>query len=120
MHVHRITNLWRWHGRATKGPEETRAALESWLPREKWHEINHLLVGFGQTVCLPVGRRCGECTLSEKGLCPSAIVEKKKKKKVVKRVKKEIKEEEGGGQVEVKAEEDVLVKEENVVAEDIP
>lgn len=118
VHVHRITNLWGWHGKETKGPEETRAALESWLPREKWHEINHLLVGFGQTVCLPVGRKCGECSLSERGLCPSAVVEKKKK--VVKRLKEEVKEKEGGGQVEGKAEEDVLVKEENVVAEDIP
>jgi endonuclease III len=61
VHVHRITNLWGWH--KTNQPEETRAALEEWLPKDKWHEINHLLVGFGQTICLPVGRKCGECTL---------------------------------------------------------
>lgn len=85
VHVHRITNLWRWH--KTKGPEETRMALQGWLPRDRWHEINHLLVGFGQTICLPVGRKCGECTLSESGLCPSAVVERKKK--VSKRVKVE-------------------------------
>ncbi|MCJ1462165.1 DNA N-glycosylase and apurinic/apyrimidinic (AP) lyase [Pseudocyphellaria aurata] len=84
VHVHRITNLWGWH--KTKQPEETRAALEAWLPREKWHEINHLLVGFGQTICLPVGRRCGECTLSAKGLCPSAVAQKIR---VTKKVKKE-------------------------------
>lgn len=84
VHVHRITNLWGWH--KTKQPEETRAALEAWLPREKWHEINHLLVGFGQTICLPVGRRCEGCTLSVKGLCPSAVVEKKR---VTKKAKKE-------------------------------
>ncbi|KAL8810206.1 MAG: hypothetical protein Q9200_002769 [Gallowayella weberi] len=71
VHVHRITNLWGWH--KTNQPEETRRCLEAWLPREKWHEINHLLVGFGQTVCLPVGRRCGECALSTKGLCPGAV-----------------------------------------------
>jgi len=48
VHVHRITNLWRWHGpKGTKTPEETRASLEAWLPKEKWHDINHLLVGFG-------------------------------------------------------------------------
>ncbi|KAF2817746.1 DNA glycosylase, partial [Mytilinidion resinicola] len=70
VHVHRITNLWGWH--KTNNPEETRACLEAWLPKEKWHEINTLLVGFGQTVCLPVGRKCGECTLAEKGLCKSA------------------------------------------------
>ncbi|KAF2405126.1 hypothetical protein EJ06DRAFT_545709 [Trichodelitschia bisporula] len=57
VHVHRITNRWGWH--RTRTPEETRKALQAWLPREKWHEINALLVGFGQTVCLPVGPRCG-------------------------------------------------------------
>jgi endonuclease III len=73
VHVHRITNLWGWHGGAgTKGPEETRIALQKWLPRELWHEINWLLVGFGQTVCLPVGRKCGECELGLQGLCKSA------------------------------------------------
>lgn len=55
----------------TKGPEETRKSLQAWLPREKWKEINHLLVGFGQTVCLPVGRKCGNCELGKKGLCKS-------------------------------------------------
>lgn len=113
VHVHRITNLWGFH--KTKNPEETRAALESWLPREKWHEINHLLVGFGQTTCLPVGRKCGECTLSEKGLCPGAVVEKKIVKQAKKKVVKEGKEED-----EVKKEEvEVAVKEEEVLAADM-
>lgn len=85
VHVHRITNLWEWH--KTKGPEETRISLQGWLPRDRWHEINHLLVGFGQTICLPVGRKCGECTLSKSGFCPSAVVERKKT--VVKQVKTE-------------------------------
>ncbi|KAL1960546.1 hypothetical protein VTO42DRAFT_7125 [Malbranchea cinnamomea] len=71
VHVHRITNLWGWH--KTKTPEETRKALESWLPKDKWHEINKLLVGLGQTVCLPVGRRCGECDLAGTGLCKAEI-----------------------------------------------
>ncbi|KAI6714435.1 hypothetical protein JHW43_003095 [Diplocarpon mali] len=70
VHVHRITNLWGWH--KTKGPEETRLALQAWLPKELWLEINPLLVGFGQTICLPVGRKCGECELGLKGLCKAA------------------------------------------------
>ncbi|KAG5913641.1 hypothetical protein E4U53_004821 [Claviceps sorghi] len=70
VHVHRITNLWGWN--KTKTPEETRLALQSWLPRDKWREINWLLVGFGQTVCLPVGRRCGHCDLGLEGLCKAA------------------------------------------------
>ncbi|KAL1585563.1 Endonuclease III-like protein [Cladosporium halotolerans] len=82
VHVHRITNLWGWHKTST--PEQTRMELESWLPKEKWHDINHLLVGFGQTICLPVGRKCGECDLSGTGLCPSAVKSSPVKKKVKK------------------------------------
>ncbi|KAK3186584.1 alpha,alpha-trehalase nth1 [Lecanicillium sp. MT-2017a] len=52
VHVHRITNMWGWH--KTKNPEETRSALESWLPKDRWREINGLLVGLGQAVCIPV------------------------------------------------------------------
>lgn len=113
VHVHRITNLWGWH--KTKAPEETRLMLEAWLPREKWHEINHLLVGFGQTICLPMGRKCGECQLSEKGLCPSAVVERRKK--TVKKVKKEIGAVDNGV-VDEKMEETAIVKEENCIVGD--
>lgn len=70
VHVHRITNLWGWH--KTKTPEETRLALQSWLPRDRWREINWLLVGLGQTVCAPVGRKCGDCELGIQGLCKAA------------------------------------------------
>ena len=107
VHVHRITNLWGWH--KTRNPEETRAELESWLPKEKWHDINHLLVGFGQTICLPVGRKCNDCVLATEGLCPSAVV----KKEVAKKVKK-VKDEDG-----VKTEIDAVVKEEKA-DEDAP
>ncbi|OAA59107.1 DNA repair protein [Niveomyces insectorum RCEF 264] len=80
VHVHRITNLWGWHGRpgsatavaAAKTPENTRKLLQSWLPRARWRELNWLLVGFGQTVCLPQGARCGDCTLGLRGLCRAA------------------------------------------------
>ncbi|KAI9714472.1 MAG: DNA N-glycosylase and apurinic/apyrimidinic (AP) lyase [Bogoriella megaspora] len=82
VHVHRITNLWGWH--KTNQPEETRMMLQSWLPKDKWHEINHLLVGLGQTICTPVGRRCGDCVLGQKGMCPGAVREKVKKVKVEK------------------------------------
>jgi endonuclease-3 len=72
-HVHRITNLWGWH--RTKTPEETRIKLQGWLPREHWHEINTLVVGLGQTVCAPVGRKCGECGL--RAVCPASVVKRK-------------------------------------------
>lgn len=84
VHVHRITNLWGWHKTST--PEQTRAELEAWLPKEKWHDINHLLVGFGQTYCPPVGRKCVECDLATLKLCPSAVagtpVKRRAKKEV--------------------------------------
>ncbi len=71
VHVHRITNRWGWH--ATRTPEESRRCLEAWLPRDRWHDINRLLVGLGQTVCLPLARRCGECALAGTGLCKAEV-----------------------------------------------
>jgi endonuclease-3 len=102
----------------TQNPEQTRAALESWLPRDKWHDINNLLVGFGQTICLPVGRKCGDCKLAERGLCKSAVVGKKTK------VKKEAVVKVEGGEV-VKREEveveigEIKVEDVEVKAEEI-
>lgn len=116
VHVHRITNMWGWN--KTKNPEETRLALQSWLPHDRWREINSLLVGLGQAVCLPVGRRCGECDLGLQGLCKAA--ERKKvlegrrikdeviKEETVKIEKIEDQEAAGGAIVKVEA----IVKEE--------
>lgn len=126
VHVHRITNLWGWH--KTKNPEETRLALQAWLPKELWHEINWLMVGFGQTVCLPVGRKCGECELGLSGLCKAAerskvLLGRKTREEKIK------KDEEGnvvekvetvktgvvdGGEVVVNAEEDAELKVEGI------
>ncbi|VCW67058.1 unnamed protein product [Gulo gulo] len=69
-HVHRIANRLGWTKAVTKSPEKTRAALEAWLPRELWSEINGLLVGFGQQTCLPVRPRCQACL--NRSLCPAA------------------------------------------------
>lgn len=69
-HVHRIANRLKWTKKMTKSPEETRRNLEEWLPRVLWSEINGLLVGFGQQICLPVHPRCQACL--NKALCPAA------------------------------------------------
>jgi len=106
VHVHRITNLWGWH--ITKTPEETRAMLESWLPKEKWHDINHLLVGFGQTICAPVGRKCGDCTLNEKGLCPSAVVDRKIKVRKLKKEDEDLQSGKDVGELSIKEEDTVV------------
>ncbi|XP_076756424.1 nth-like DNA glycosylase 1 [Xylocopa sonorina] len=60
-HVHRICNRLGWVKKSTKTPEETRMALEEWLPKDLWSNINHLLVGFGQEICLPRFPKCEEC-----------------------------------------------------------
>lgn len=67
-HVHRISNRLGWVKKPTKLPEDTRIAVESWLPREEWDEINLLLVGFGQQTCLPVGPQCETCLNCK--ICP--------------------------------------------------
>lgn len=72
VHVHRVTNRLGWHKPPTTKPEETRLNLQSWLPVELHSDITLMLVGFGQTVCLPVKPRCGLCNLSTLNLCPSA------------------------------------------------
>jgi endonuclease-3 len=92
--VHRITNRLGWHRKPTTDPEETRVNLESWLPQDFHSEINIMLVGLGQTICLPVGPRCDLCHLGqmEDSPCPS-------KRKVLVKQSKSKKEEEPSGEV---------------------
>lgn len=94
LQVHRITNRLGWHRKATTDPEETRVNLESWLPRDLHGEINIMLVGLGQTICLPIGPRCDLCHLGqmEDSPCPS-------KRKVLVKEAKAKKEEEASGEV---------------------
>ncbi|EEY14488.1 DNA base excision repair N-glycosylase [Verticillium alfalfae VaMs.102] len=44
VHVHRITNMWGVAQRQ-RAPRPRASPLEAWLPRDRWHEINTLLVG---------------------------------------------------------------------------
>lgn len=64
-HVHRIAN--RLGLVETKTPEETEAKLVETVPKRYWLELNELFVRFGQTICKPIGPKCGECTL--RGSC---------------------------------------------------
>ncbi|KAF0291154.1 Endonuclease III-like protein 1 [Amphibalanus amphitrite] len=77
-HVHRIANRLGWVPKPTGTPELTRQALEAWLPRQHWTEINLLLVGLGQQLCTPVAPRCGDCL--NRNLCPSAAAPSPTKK----------------------------------------
>jgi endonuclease-3 len=65
-HVHRISNTLRWV--KTKNPLQTADKLKEVIPQPMWGEINHLLVGFGQTICA-ARPRCDECTIRR--LCPT-------------------------------------------------
>lgn len=70
VHLHRLAQMWGWVPKSDN-PEATRLALEAWLPREVWADINPLLVGFGQTVCTVKAKNCDVCTLSNE-ICKSA------------------------------------------------
>ncbi|XP_065869306.1 endonuclease III homolog 1, chloroplastic isoform X2 [Euphorbia lathyris] len=87
-HVHRICNRLGWVSQPgtkqkTSTPEQTRVALQLWLPKEEWVPINPLLVGFGQTICTPLRPRCRMCSITE--LCPSAFKETSTPKSKVKK-----------------------------------
>ena len=60
-HVHRVVNRLGWVNKTTKNPEETRIALEEWVPKVLWKELNPMLVGFGQTICTPRNPKCYKC-----------------------------------------------------------
>lgn len=78
-HVHRISNRIGWVKTPTSTPEDTRKSLQSWIPFDLWSEVNHLMVGFGQTICLPIGPTCYECL--NRDICPSSGKGKKSPKK---------------------------------------
>uniref|UniRef100_A0A673WU81 DNA-(apurinic or apyrimidinic site) lyase n=1 Tax=Salmo trutta TaxID=8032 RepID=A0A673WU81_SALTR len=67
---HQVSDIGRYGSYTVENPEETRKALEDWLPRDLWSEICWLLVGFGQQVCLPVNPLCSVCLNQHS--CPSA------------------------------------------------
>lgn len=71
VHVHRISGRLRWTKHAAD-PERTREQLEAWLPKDKWEDVNLLMVGLGQTVCTALRPRCDDCLIGIRGLCPSA------------------------------------------------
>ena len=60
-------------GRELTDQSIDRLNLESWLPPHLFKPINHVLVGFGQVVCLPVGPRCDVCFLGAERICPSRV-----------------------------------------------
>ena len=72
VHVHRISN--RLGLVATQTPDQTESELKKLLPPEYWVEYNHLLVMWGQNICVPVSPRCSQCAIAK--LCPRIGVTK--------------------------------------------
>jgi endonuclease III len=66
-HVHRVANRLGWVN--TKTPVQTMNSLQKLLPKEKWADVNDLLVGFGQVVCKPIRPQCEKCSASSE--CPT-------------------------------------------------
>jgi endonuclease-3 len=68
VHVHKISNALGWV--ATKTPEQTEAALRTFLPQDLWLDWNTQLVTVGQNGCFSL-RGCGQpCRVRDLGLCP--------------------------------------------------
>ena len=65
-HVHRISN--RLGLVRTKKPEETETMLAQVFPKDRWLDVNELLVTHGREICRPIGPRCEKCPLE---VCPS-------------------------------------------------
>lgn len=73
-HVHRISN--RLGLVKTKTTDETEQELKKILPLEYWIEYNHLLVQWGQNICVPIAPHCSKCAISH--LCPKVGVTKRR------------------------------------------
>jgi endonuclease-3 len=63
VHVHRISNRIGLVRSAT--PEATEEQLKEIVPRERWREVNELMVRFGQEVCTPLRPKHEMCPIRE-------------------------------------------------------
>lgn len=82
-HVCRITQRLRWvekgmcePGGKILNPDDVAKQLVESLPKDKWRDINHLLVGFGQTVCKASFPECNRCLIAGTGRCYHKAEEK--------------------------------------------
>jgi endonuclease-3 len=63
VHVHRVTN--RWAFVKTSSPEQTLQQLEQKVPKQKWIDINRLLMPFGKHICTGRLPHCSTCPVLE-------------------------------------------------------
>ncbi len=63
IHVHRVTN--RWGFLQTAAPEQTMLALEEKVDKQKWIDVNRLLMPFGKHICTGKLPHCSTCVVLE-------------------------------------------------------
>ena len=61
VHVHRVVN--RWGIIQTKSPENTMQQLEDIIPKNRWTDINRLLMPFGKHICTGPLPLCSTCPI---------------------------------------------------------
>ncbi|HEX5499623.1 MAG TPA: hypothetical protein VFX03_10365 [Thermomicrobiales bacterium] len=66
VHVDRVVH--RWGAVATTTPEQTAVALEQITPRDRWIDINRLLMPFGRYICTAAFPYCSTCPVND--ICP--------------------------------------------------
>lgn len=59
VHVHRVVN--RWGYVQTRQPEQTLKELERRVPRDRWIDVNRLLMPFGKHICTGNLPKCSTC-----------------------------------------------------------
>lgn len=72
VHVQRVTN--RWGYVAASSAQKTLKQLEEKLPKERWIDINRLLVPFGKHICTGRLPKCSTCPVLQ--YCRQVGVEK--------------------------------------------
>ncbi len=73
-HVHRISN--RLGLVKTKTTDQTEQELKKVIPKEYWIEYNHLMVMWGQNICVPISPFCSKCAIFS--LCPRIGITKQR------------------------------------------
>lgn len=73
-HVHQVANRLGWV--KTTNPDDTEEELKKLVPRSEWINLSHLLVTWGQNICVPISPWCSRCVLSP--ICPKRGVVKRR------------------------------------------
>tara|TARA_Y100000310_G_scaffold341823_1_gene442302 strand:- start:1775 stop:2425 length:651 start_codon:yes stop_codon:yes gene_type:complete len=63
IYVHRITNKQRLNWINTKTPEQSEIELQRIVPKDRWNDINAVIVDHGQRICEPIKPKCQECSV---------------------------------------------------------